>query len=225
MRTDYRRIRSHDLFIVRIRNSGPTVWQKRGDQLRMLCGLSEPFNDSFACMQEWELNTHTNQHVVRLDFLHKIAMAPSTRYESPAFFQKYRAATLGGHNYAVRKEVQLYRSVDEFFGDSEMYQILSEFDFFATTRDESLHSAFKQLEDSPSMQPRVQIEELNVEAIPTAILSTDALETIHDLRRNRYLRRHEGNQSLWDLPFKYLFSVRFTSARSPAKCFRRFRSK
>ena len=160
----------------------------------MLCGLMEPFDDSFACMQEWELNTHTNQHVVRLDFLHKIAMSPSTRYESPAFFQKYRAATLGGHNYAIRKEVQRYHSVDEFFSDSDMYRILSEFNFFATARDESLQPAFKQLEDSPSMQPRVRIEEMTTESIPTAILSAEALETIHEMRHNRYLRRNEGKR-------------------------------
>ena len=73
IRVDFQRIRAYDLFVVRIQHSSPTVWQKRGDQLRMLCGLFEPFHDAFACVQEWELNTQTQEHTVRLDFLHKTA--------------------------------------------------------------------------------------------------------------------------------------------------------
>ena len=159
----------------------------------MLTGLFAPFDDSFACMQEWELNTQTNQHEVRLDFLHKIAMSPSTRYESPAFFQKYRAATLGGHNYAIRKEIERYHVVHQFFSDSEMYRILAEYRFFTSTPDDPILEAFKQLENNPSMQPRVDIKELTTESIPTAILSVEALETIQDFRHDQFLRRIEGN--------------------------------
>ena len=192
LRTDYRRIRAYDLFIVRIQNSSPTVWQRQGNHLRMLFGLFAPFDDSFSCMQEWELNTQTNEHEVRLDFLHKIAMSPSTRYESPAFFAKYRAATLGGHNYAIRKEIQRYHVVNQFFSDGEMYRILAEYQFFASVPDDPIREAFRELDDSSHMQPKVEIEEMPIEAIPTAILSVEALETIQDLRNEQYLRRTEG---------------------------------
>ena len=162
----------------------------------MLCGLFEPFQDSFACMQEWELNTQTNMHTVRLDFLHKIAMAPSTRYEGPAFFQKFRAATLGGHNYAIKKEIQRYHVVNQFFSDGEMYRILAEYQFFASIPDDPIREAFREIDNSSRLQPKVEIEELPVEAIPTAILSVEALETIQDLRHSQYLRRTEVIQPL-----------------------------
>ena len=193
IRIDFQRIRPYDLFVVRIQHSSPTLWQKRGDQLKMLCGLFEPFIDAFACVQEWELNTQTQEHTVRLDFLHKIAMAPSTRYEGPAFFSKYKAATLGGHSYAVKKEIQRYHVVNQFLSDGEMYRLLAEYQFFASVPDDPILEAFKDLDDSARMQPRVEIEELTTESIPTAILSMEALETIQDLRHDQFLRRMEGN--------------------------------
>ena len=108
------------------------------------------------------------------------------------FFQKYKAATLGGQSPSVKKEIQRYHVVNQFFADSEMYKILSDCDFFATV-DRPCPPLFQSPEKSPAMQPTVEIEELSTEAIPTALLSIEALETIHEMRHQRYLNRMEGN--------------------------------
>ena len=192
LKTDFNRVRPYDLFVVRVKNSTPTVWQRQGDRLRMLCRLFPPFDDSFACLQEWELNTQNHQQVVRLDFLHKIAMPPSTRYESAAFFTKYKAATLGGFNYAIKKEVQRYHVVNQLYSEAEMHQILHDVGFYQTIPDDPIQVSFEQIWNSSSMQPTVEIEELVTESIPTALLSSAALETIQDFRHNRFLERQEG---------------------------------
>ena len=94
IKTEFQRIRPHDLFIVRIQDSAPTIWQRLGDRLVMRCRLFSPFDDAFGALQEWELNTQTHQHTVRLDFLNRIAMPATTRYDSPAFYTKYKAASI-----------------------------------------------------------------------------------------------------------------------------------
>ena len=158
----------------------------------MLCRLFPPFDDAFGCVQEWELNTQTHLHTVRLDFLHRISMASTTRYDSPAYYSKFRSAVLGGANHSIRKEVQRYHIVNQLYTEQEMRQILEEYSFFKSMPNPQLMSALEKMEHSPNLQPRVEVEELNPESIPTALLSAETLGTIHDRRHFQYLQRTEG---------------------------------
>ena len=172
----------------------------------MRCRLFPPFDDAFGALQEWELNTQTHQHTVRLDFLNRIAMPATTRYDSPAFYTKYKAATLGGYNYAVKKEIQQYHVVNQFFTEEEARQILTEFSFFSCLPNAKLNAAIDRSYpgERTFLQPRVEIQELPTEAIPTALLSAEALETIQDIRHNRYLQRIEGKHNNNSLqPFRF----------------------
>ena len=195
IKTEFHRIRPHDLFVVRVQDSAPTLWQRKADRCVMLCRLFSPFDDSFACLQEWELNTQTHQHTVRLDFLNRIAMPSTTRYDSPAFYSKYKAATLGGYNYAVNKEIQQYHVINQFYTETEAHQILSEFSFFKCLPNAKLNAAIdRSYPGEPTfLQPRVKVQEMATESIPTAMLSAEALETIQDIRHSQYLQRTEGN--------------------------------
>ena len=166
------------MFVVRVHASAPTIWQRAGDRLKMLCRLFPPFDDAFCCLQEWELNTQTHQQQVRLDFLHKIVMPSSTRYESPSFFSKYRAATLGGHNYAINKEIQRYHVVNQLYTDQEMQSILNGFSFFQTAANPQLMAALEELTPTPlPVRPPVLVAEKADEPTPTALVSVELSET------------------------------------------------
>ena len=148
------------------------MWQRKGDRLRMLCDLPAPFNDNFCCLQEWELDTQTNEHIVRIDFLNKLDLSPSVRVGGPAYYSKYRAALLGGYNYAVIKEIQRYEVVNRFFTEGEMHAILHEIGFYQSIPDDPLTITMDQLGDSPS----VIVENRTVvdEDAPTAFVSLDS---------------------------------------------------
>ena len=189
------RIQDHDLFVARIQGSSPFLWQRQPQGPKLLYQLPSPFDDSFATLQEWEFDVPSEKQTVRLDFLHRIAMAPSTPFESPSFFAKYRAATLGGYNHSVVKEIERYHSVDQLLPDTETGQIFKHFNFFGTGPEDRIAIAFSELDHfRTTPEPRVELTELidTVESIPTAILSAETLETIHDLRHRRHQRRQRG---------------------------------
>lgn len=185
--------------MVRIGNSNPTVWQRFVHGHRMLFRVPAPFTDSFPTLQEWELDPVRHYQTVRLDFLERLAMPPSTPYESAAFFDKYRAATIGGFTRSVCKEIQRYHMIDSVFSRDESLQILSELNFFKrVSSDDKWHQFLAQVDarPPPELSARVVVPELldSSEAIPVANLSAEAITTLHDLRHRRHQQRRRGQR-------------------------------
>ena len=195
MNEDFRRVLDHNLFVVRIQRSSPTVWQRDPRGHRMLFVLPAPFIDSYATLQEWELNTLDGSQCIRLDFLNRISLPPTTPFESSAYYDKMRWATLGGFHQAVSKEVQRYHLIDTVFSREEGHQILRDMNFYSRPQPEDwLESVTAQILHTPEISPRVVVNELldQMEAIPTAQLTVDAVTRLHDLRVQRHLRQRQG---------------------------------
>ena len=126
-------------------------------------------------------------------------MPPSTPYESAAFFDKYRAATIGGFTRSVCKEIQRYHMIDRVFTRDESLQILRELDFFKrSTPDDGWHQFLAQVDvrPPPELSARVIVPELldTMESIPVANLSADTLTSLHDMRHRRFLIRQRGQR-------------------------------
>ena len=195
MNEDFRRVLDHNLFVVRIQRSNPTVWQRDPRGHRMLFALPTPFIDSYATLQEWELNTLDGSQCIRLDFLNRISLPPTTPFESSAYYDKMRWATLGGFHQTVTKEIQRYHLIDTVFSREESHQILRDLNFYHRPQPEDwLESMTAQILHTPEVSPRVVVNELldQMEAIPTARLTVDAVTQLHDLRVQRHLRQHQG---------------------------------
>ena len=97
LRHEYKRVQVGDVFVVRCRGTTSTLWQRQLTGPRMLCRLPQPFADEFVTIQEWDLDLRDRSQSLRLDFLSRICMPPTTPFESAAFYAKMRASTLGGH--------------------------------------------------------------------------------------------------------------------------------
>ena len=189
LNNDFRRVIDYNLFVVRIQRSYPTLWQRHPQGHRMLFQLPNPFIDAFATMQEWELNTHDGSQCIRLDFLNRIALPPSTPFESPAYFDRLRWATLGGFHASVSKEIQRFHIVEDIFSRDMGYQILRDLNFYHRPQPEDWREYFTtQVTEAQEVSPRVVVSELldNMDTIPTAHLTMDALSTLHDLRYQRH---------------------------------------
>ena len=199
MNNDFTRILEGNLFVVRLRNSNPTVWQRFAHGHRMLFKVPAPFTDSFPTLQEWELDPVSQFQTIRLDFLERIAMPPSTPYESAAFFDKYRSATIGGFNRSISKEIQRFHMVDRIYTRDESLLILRELDFFRRKSSDNGWEQFLAQVDSrpaPELSARVVVPELldSYESIPVANLSAETLSTIHDLRHRRFIQHQRGQR-------------------------------
>ena len=213
MNHDYTRIIDANLFLVRIKNSCPTVWQRHPHGHRMLFRVPAPFVDTFPTLQEWELDPTNHVQTVRLDFLSHLAMPPSTPFESAAFYEKYRSATIGGFNRSVCKEIQRFHLVSQLFTRDEALSVLREVDFFKRPSNDSWHEFLAKTDAAPAseLSPSVVVPELLdlSESIPVAHLSTESVIQLHDLRHRRYLERQRsrrGNIKLEVFFSKFSFS-------------------
>ena len=195
MNEDFRRIIDYNLFVVRINRSSPTVWQRHPQGHQLLFVLPPPFVDSYPTLQEWELNTHDGSQCIRLDFLNRIALPPTTPFESPAYFDRLRWATLGGFHQTMSKEIQRFHVVDTVLSRDEGYQLLRNENFYHRPQPEDWTEYLTaRITHTPEVSPRVVVHELldQMEAIPTANLTVDAVTRLHDLRVQRHLRQHSG---------------------------------
>ena len=131
MSTEFCRVADYDLFVVRLKTSSPTIWQKQPQGVyHLLCRVPFPFCESFATLQEWEWNQRTGGQSVQLDFLSRISMPPSTPFESAAYYNKLRSATIGGFTRSISKEILRYHLLDKLFTVEEALTILRDLDFF-----------------------------------------------------------------------------------------------
>ena len=190
--------------MVRVCGTAPTLWQHRDIGPQMLCRLPPPFDDSFVTVQEWEFNARNQTHSLRLDFLHRICLPSTTPFESAAFYAKMRACTLGGMGL-VTKEIQKYHIVDRLFTSEEAHSLLNDLGFYHSGPTDAIRDAFARIERCDSTNPRVVVRELldEVETIPVAQLSSDAVADLHQLRHLRHRRRHHGNA----IPYSYLLHL------------------
>ena len=186
--------------MVRIGNSCPTVWQRCLHGHRLLFRVPAPFVDTFPCLQEWELDRRNHTQRVRLDFLERLAMPPSTPFESAAYFEKYRSATIGGFNRSITKEIQRFHMIDQVFTRDEALVVLRDLDFFKRRpADDGWTSFLAQVRarPAPELSATVVVPELldSSESIPVANLSVDTVVQLHDYRHRRYLsrQRQRGN--------------------------------
>ena len=163
----------------------------------MLCRVPTPFVNAFATLQEWELNRQTGDQLVRLDFLSRISMPPSTPYESAAYYEKLRSATIGGFNRSISKEIQRFHLIDSLFSRDESLTILRELNFFrrpAGDWEQFIAQIESTTPDTSMGQSAVVLPDLLdvVETIPVASLTTETVVQLHDLRNRRFQRLQTG---------------------------------
>ena len=92
-------------------------------------------------VQEWSLKTDDESQSLRLDFLNRISLPSTTRFESPAFYAKMRAALLGGLGI-VTKDIQSYHLVDRLYTVDEERSILNDLGFNSRPPVDAIHAAF-----------------------------------------------------------------------------------
>ena len=194
LRGDFKQVEYGDVFVVRVRNTAPTLWQRQITGPQMLCRLPPPFCDQFATTQEWDLDLRDRSQALRLDFLDRIAMPSTTTFESPAFFQKLKASTLGGMGL-VNREVLKYHVVDRLFTPTEARLILNELGFYHRPPVDPIQNAFQQLgQSSSTSHAHVVVRELidDLDSVPVANITPETLSTLHELRHQRHLRQFQG---------------------------------
>ena len=180
--------------MVRVRNTTATLWQHQVTGPQLLCRLPPPFCDQFATVQEWDLDLRDRSQSLRLDFLSRICMPATTPFESAAFYQKMKASTLGGAGLVTR-EVQKYHIVDRLFSPTESRLILNELGFYHRSPADPIQQAFQQFgQSSDNQRPSVVVRELidDMDSIPIANITPEALTSLHDLRHQRHLRQLQG---------------------------------
>lgn len=169
----------------------------------MLCRLPAKFCDGFVTTQEWELDTRNGSHSLRLDFLNRLSLPSSTRFESPAFYSHMRSSLLGSYG-SLTKDIQSYHVIDHLFSNEEERSILRELNFYHRPPIEAIRAAFTSVEsERPAPgQSKVVINELldEAETIPLATLTTDAVVQLHALQHERYRRRSQGIFPISDYP-------------------------
>ena len=171
------------------------MWQRRPTGPHMLCRLPAHFCDGFVTNQEWELDTRDDSHILRLDFLFRLSLPSTTRFESPAYYSRMRASLLGGGGL-VTKDIQSYHVIDTVFTIEEERSILKELGFYNRSPVDAVHAAFvpDASESITTGQAKVVLTDLldETEAIPLADLSTDAVVQLYGLQNDRYRRRNQG---------------------------------
>ena len=195
LQNEYRRIQNWDVFVARTKGCAATLWQKRPIGPRMLCRLPPKFCDAFVTIQEWSLQTDDESQSLRLDFLNRISLPSTTRFESPAFYAKMRAALLGGLGL-VTKDIQSYHLIDRLYTPEEERSILNELGFNSRPPVDAIHAAFAAAFPAhhAANEAKVVVKELldETETIPLATLTAEAATQLHSMRHQRYLRRHQG---------------------------------
>ena len=163
-----------------------------------MCQVPDSLLDSFATLQEWEWNQQTGAQSVQLDFLSRISMPPSTPFESAAYYDKLRSATIGGFTRSINKEIIRYHLIDSLFTLEESLSILKGLNFFQQPV-ESWEQFIAQSEvPRPSNfagQGTVVLPDLLdiTETIPVAQLTPECVIQLHEMRHQRYLQRQRGN--------------------------------
>ena len=195
MNTDYVRVKEGDLFCVRVKRSSPTIWQRRRHGAQLLFRVPNHFSDSFVTIQEWELDPKNSSQTVRIDFLNRVQLPATCPYESPAYWSRLRAATLGGLGQ-ISREIQVYHVVEKVLQPKVAREILQELGFFTPQPVDPIHEAFRPLNNHLGMQPQVKLNELmdSVEEIPYAQLSADTCVMMQHLRHQRYIRHRFGRE-------------------------------
>ena len=167
----------------------------------MLCRLPPQFCDAFVTIQEWSLNTNDESQTLRLDFLNRISLPSTTRFESPAFYAKMRAALLGGLG-VVTKDIQSFFMIDRLFTPEEERSILTELDFYARPQEDSIQAAFRNAFPAhhSANEARVVVKDVldETETIPVASLSVETVVQLHSMRHARFQRRHQGKSISFD---------------------------
>ena len=197
---EYRRIQHFDVFVVRVAGCAATLWQRQPTGPIMVCRLPPKFCDGFITVQEWEVNDDNKEQCLRLDFLHRLSLPPSTQFETTPYFAKMRACLLGGLGL-VSKDIQSFHMIDKVFGREEARGILNELNFYHRAPVDVIHQAFARLENPRVENSHVVVKELldEVDAIPVAQLTAETVSQLHQLRHQRYRRRNQGN------PYHLLF--------------------
>ena len=205
MSTEFCRIADFDLFVVRIKTSNPTIWQRQPQGVyHLLCLVPPPFTDSFATLQEWDWNQKTGRQSVQLDFLSRISMPPSTPFESAAYYDKLRSATIGGFNRSISKEILRYHLIDKLFTVEESLTILRESNFFqqpVETWEQFISHVESTNPPNISGQGTVVLPDLLdiTETIPVAQLTPECVIQLHEMRHRRYQQRQQRQQGILGL--------------------------
>ena len=195
MNTDFQRVKVGDLFCVRVKRTSPSIWQRRRHGAQLLFRVPREFSDSFVTIQEWELDPKTSAQTVRIDFLNRIQLPATCPYESPAYWSRLRAATLGGLGQ-ISREIQQYHEVSQILSPTLARDILNELGFFTARPVDPIREAFRPLTNHLGDQPRVHVAELmdTVEEIPYAELTADTCVMLQHLRHQRYIRHRFGRE-------------------------------
>ena len=198
---EFVRVKEGDLFCVRVKRTSPSIWQRRhiaGDVCvpQLLFRVPQSFSDSFVTIQEWELNERSKSQCVRIDFLNSIQLPPSCPFESPAYWSRLRAATLGGLGQ-ISREMQCYHVIETIIPPATAREILTQVGFYSTHPIDTIREAFKPLENHLGNQPRVVVNELmdTSDAVPTAELTADSCVMLQHIRHQRYIRRRFGREA------------------------------
>ena len=95
----------------------------------------------------------------------------------------------------ITHEVQKYHIVDRLFTPTESRLILNEIGFYHRSPTDPIQAAFQRLEDQTAPnRPSVIVRELidDLDSVPVAEITPEALTTLHDLRNQRFTRRFQG---------------------------------
>ena len=168
----------------------------------MLFKLPPPFDDSFGCTQEWELNARTNEQVLRLDFMFRLSQPPSTQFGGVPYHCNLRSALSGGMDGQINRDVQRHYVVPHIFTENESQTIMHQIGFYQAVNHADEHWAdfLNQVSVQEPPVAKIEVAELidTLDQYPAASLSDSALQQLHQLR---YQRRHRR--------FGKLFSKKF----------------
>ena len=190
LNTDFSRVKSGDLFCVRIQRTSPTIWQRREYGAELLFRVPHNFVDSFVTIQEWELNPKTHSQTVRIDFLNRVQLPVTCPYESPAYWSRLRAATLGGLGQ-ISREVQEYHVVEQIIPPSTAREILTELGFYSARPLDQIQQAFPPIYNPQSTQGSENMD--TCEITPQAELVADSHVMLQHLRNQRHIRERYGH--------------------------------
>lgn len=182
-----------DLFCVRIRRTSPTIWQRREYGAELLFRVPHQFENLFVVVQEWELNSLTHAQTVRIDFLNRVQLPATCPYESPAYWSRLRAATLGGLGQ-ISREVQEYHVVEQIIPPGTARELLTEIGFYSARPLDQIRQAFPStlIQSTPAVQNSNQMD--TCEIVPQAKVTADSDVMFQHLQEQRYIRRRFGRQ-------------------------------